>query len=349
MSDFLSMDEAQALLDAPELNNDEAVGADLSDDELQEFSQDDPSELADDDEDAPETASGDEVGDDDGSEDDDTAEGPSGAAEVPEFWDAKAKDMFARLPGDLKAYVSEQTAKADEIIRTRLAEAAETRKVADSEAEAFGGARRQLEQHIELANLHFANRWAQFTEQTWDQLSIDDPVTYRQLKHSFQQDQHAMRQIMETKQASEQAALSQYHKEQHVAMAKLAETDATAKMLNDPIHRDANVQKLAEYLVQKQGVPADRLNLISANEMVIAYKAMRWDESQAKVKNGKTPAPAQKSAQTHTKMRNTSATGQTQASHSVGKQEKRFQQTLSQADALALMNMRSQKTSKPKR
>lgn len=285
MSDTLSTDQAIFLLDAsPAASHpapDDQVantapdgddGADLGDD-LDEIS--DGADAAPEDD-----AEGASEGQPDGEDEGDEPAGP--AIEAPKFWRADLKLKFAELPREVQELIAETQPEADKLAAKQIQAASEAKKAADQRAADLQAKHSEIESTVEQAAHRFVRKWDGIDWAAWLR---QDPQTAAQAQAEFLDDQTAMKSLLFAKQTSEREQEAAYLQEQAQALQARAQHDPIVAELFDAKEGQARRTEVAQYLVQN-GVPADRLKLISADEMSLARKAMLFDRAQEAAAQG---------------------------------------------------------------
>ena len=261
--------------DEDEVIVDDAEEADVDNEELDEA---DPAES--DAEDDPE-----EEDDESGEEESDE---PELVIEAPQFWDADGKEVFAKLEKTLKAApkelrpivadLAEQVNKNEKqrniTLSRKLEETATVRKVAEQAAEKLDGFISETDRALEF---YEGIDWVAEAQQT-------DPATYAQHQAKFQALKDAKAKAITAKQETEQREFQQFAQQRH------AELKERAPQFLDPKTGSELDKRVTSYLVST-GYTPDMLMGASANDLIVAHKAMLWDEAQAKAKTATTPKP----------------------------------------------------------
>lgn len=211
-------------------------------------------------------------------------------AEPPKYWSQDAKAKFAELPPELQAVVLEQEGPREEAAAKAKAEAAQATQAAQAEiakvqqlAEVLG---ERVGQWVET----FKSRWGTQTPD-WSAYAQENGVEAMVLlKTQFEAEQHQLAEAVQTKTIAENQAHEVFVKAEFTKLAEIAPD------LADPVKGAEKRKAVVAYLV-KSGIPADALPKISASEMLLAQKAMLWDQAQAKplaAPKPKIPQPAAK-------------------------------------------------------
>lgn len=333
MSTF-SIDDALAEYESGLNTNEEAeTGAvDTATDTAEEISQDDP-DLEGDTEDAATEPS--EDGDED--EGDEAANEPS--LEAPELWNAGKKELFAKLPTELKQYVRELSDNAQTFVEKKQLDADNKARVSENEAKTFIEVRSVMEQRLnETAQLHI-NKWANVP---WEQLQHTDPERFTAYLGQYQQERAGLEQLNAARVQADNIALAEFHKEEAVALSKFAETDLVAKQLTDPATAPKLISELAQYLIEN-GVPKENLGKIPAKQMIMAQKAKLYDEAFASKKAVTQQAQPKSTQAQGVKMRAPTTSAQTAPVTALAKREAQLSKSGKLEDALDLMMARQAK------
>lgn len=253
----LSVDDAVALL------AEEAVEETPQTPEIETDETDAPSEASD------ETDSDDE-GEADDSDGQDDPELP--VIEPPKSWDAEAKERFARLPREDQEYLVEREAERDRGVSVQQQRAAEARQKAEQEAAQIAAAKPLIVQAVERANQQFQTRWQGMDATAWAQLAQDDPTRFVQAKAAYDADVQALQQV---EAARHQAEAVEW---QSFAQTQTARLPEIAPQLVDP-----KVQAEVFGYIQKAApnLTPDDLKWVSAEQMLIAWKAHQYDQAKA--------------------------------------------------------------------
>lgn len=267
--------DEQPEIDGDEVIVDDAEEAVVDEEELEEA---DPAES--DAEDDPEEE------DDEGGEEE--SDEPELVIEAPQFWDADGKEVFAKLEETLKAApkelrpivagLAEQVNKNEKqrniTLSRKLEETATARKVAEVAAEKLDGFISETDKALEY---YEGIDWVAEAQQT-------DPALYAQHQAKFQALKDAKAKAETAKTEAEQREFQQFAQTRH------AELKERAPQFLDPKTGPALDKRVTEYL-SRTGYTPDMLMGASANDLIVAEKAMLWDEAQAKAKKATKPKP----------------------------------------------------------
>lgn len=242
--------------------------------------------------------------------------------EPPKYWSKDAKEAFAKLPADLQAVVLQQEGPREEAAAKAKAEAAELSQKAQAE---MG----KVQQFAELLGDNLS-KWVQTFQSRWG-TQTPDWVAYAQ-EHGVETMTLAKAQF-----EAEQSQLAEAAQAQQVAQAQARDAYVNAELAK--LRKDApelatpeKGNQIAQYLA-KAGYPAEALANISAADMMLAHKAMLWDEAQAKAKAAPKPKPAAPAA----KAAPVRPAAAAPASSPARTAANRFAQTRSIDDAVALL------------
>lgn len=277
--------------------------------------------------DAPETASED---DDlsDGSEDDDaedqTEDDPeTPAIEPPKSWDAEHKEKFAALPRDVQEYLLARETERDKGVSVQQQRAAEARQAAEREAQAVAALKPQIETLMGQAQKVFQQSWQGMDATAWAQLAQTDPNRYVALKAQHDADVQALQQLDAARQQAEAVEYSSFAQAQTARLAEVA-----PHIASDPKAQAEVFDYIGKAI---PNITPDTARWISAEEFVIAQKAMLYDRAQAPQ-----PKPQGKKVITAKPSPAPAPLKQRQSAQVVD----RFRKTGSIDDAVALLNQR---------
>lgn len=217
---------------------------------------------------------GDDVEELEGSVDEETEEVEAEPVDAPQWWDAEDKAVFATLTPEQQAAVAKNEAKREAITAKSKQEAAEQRKAAEAKVGELTGLAERLAQALPKAEQAFQSRWEGATVEVWQELAASDPLEYIKLRAEYDAE---MGQLQAARAAEAEA--SKVAQENHYATqaAKLRE-------INPVLATDAkSLAAVGDYIV-KAGIAPDALMHASADELNMAWKAMKYDEAQAKAK-----------------------------------------------------------------
>jgi hypothetical protein len=175
-----------------------------------------------------------------------------------------------------------------------MQQAADQRKAAEQAAQTFTEKARAIDgllTQAEAAALADGwGEWMQVPDAQWINLLRQDPDTYRPIKEQVDLRKSHMQQLITAKRdadnAREAETFNAYLAEQRVDLARIAP---------DLSSDGAKRAEIGKYLMD-QGYQPERMKGISAQDLVLARKAMLWDQAQAAKKSVKPqpkPAPAQ--------------------------------------------------------
>ena len=267
MSEGFSVDDAVAhLTSGPELEAEFLDGAVEATEEEHEISQDDPEPEVDVEE-AAEGPSGDDVENDEESEE---ADEPIPA---PEFWEAEHKAEFAKLDRQAQQLISKVAHKGTQAVAKAMNEAALTRKSAEAEAKALADHRAKLDPLLARAEESFKSKYAGYETINWPQALRDNPQQAMIAKAEYEAHLSDLQQLQFAKAEADRSAFQTHQRDQYKALLEVAKSDPTSRVLIDPKEGAGRVGEVVQYLA-KQGIPQDNIQLITATEMTLAHKAM---------------------------------------------------------------------------
>lgn len=215
---------------------------------------------------------------------DQSAEDPeTPAIEAPRSWGADDKAVFATLSPEAQAIVLAREEDRDRATSKAVTEAGQARTQAQQEAAAISNLRVQMDAFLPQALQTFASRWEGID---WAAEAQRDPVAAFQAKAQFESEQAQINQL----QAAQQQAQAVEH-QNHVRTVA-AELQTIAPDLSDPKEGPARVSALSKFLTSDLGYTPDTLKWATANDLSVAYDAMRYRQLQAKAKQALTRTPS---------------------------------------------------------
>jgi hypothetical protein len=249
--------------------------------------------------------------------------------DAPAWWKADAKAKFAELPSELQAVVLEQETVRERVVSEAKAQAAETVKAAQKEMEGVQALADHLNDFLPQAIETFKSRWGEAPD--WAEVvRVSGAEEAFILKAQWEQEQA---QIVQLKQATAQAEVQARHVFLQNEFKTLAEI---APDLTDPTTGAEKRTAITLYL-DTNGIDREAINNISAREMLIAHKAMLWDQAQATSKQLATKPQAKPPQPAKTPVRPGAAVAPSSPQRTAQSHRKRFAQTRSVEDAIALL------------
>ena len=267
-----------------------------------------------------------ENGAEDGEQDGGEPEEPVVALDPPKYWAKEAKEAFAALTPDLQAAVLAQEGPREAAAAKAKADAAEVRKAADAELSSVKALVGELANFLPAAVERFALQWG---EPDW----VDFASKYGA-------DRMAVARAQYERDANDLKRLSA-ERLRAAQMVQDAEIKAEAEKLQDvepALYGDAGKvlrDQVLSFLEKDGGIDKDALKLVSAQELSLAYDAMRWRQAQAKLKAAKPSAP-KPTARPTSAARPAAGTGNHQVD-AVKSARGRFDQNRSVENATALL------------
>lgn len=253
---------------------------------------------------------------------------PVVAAEPPKYWSQDAKAKFAELPPELQAVVLQQEGPREEAAAKAKAEAAAKSQAAEQEVAKVNQLAEHLAGFLPQAIEAFQNRWGSDPDwKAYADLHGAEAMILAKVEHD---DQLAL--LQKTAQATEAA---QYQAREATIKAEFAALADLAPDLVDPEKGQERRAEITKYLMA-DGFAPEIVKDISAKEMVIARKAMLWDQAQAALKARPTPKPAPAPA-VRSPVRPAAGQSQSPTQRSAAQVAHRFSQTKSVDDAVALL------------
>ena len=191
------------------------------------------------------------------------------AVEAPQWYDAEAKEVFAKLSPEMQAVVRAQEDKREAVTAKEKAAAIETRKQASEASEAMRGLIDKLQSSIpdEVAAFHARHN---YDPQDLERYRLEDPAGYLALQAQIHAERTDLERKIAAKAEAERVAGETFAFEQGQRLREIAPELATPE----------SIKALGDYL-GKIG-KAEAMKYADADELVIANKARLYDELQAK-------------------------------------------------------------------
>jgi len=251
--------------------------------------------------------------------------------DAPLYWKPEAKEAFAKLPAAVQAEILAQEGPREEAAAKAKAHAAAEVEKAQKELAGVQTLAQQLAEFLPQAVKTFQQRWG---EPDWAQVAQEHGAEQAfVLKAQYDAEQKQLSQVAQAEQTARLEAHKAFVQTEWRQLAQIAPELAPDPA--DPTKGADKRQAVTKYL-QGAGIPEEAIAQISAREMMLARKAMLYDEAQALAKAPKTPKPvtaiAQKAA-----VRPAAAQAQPSAQRTAQAVANRFAQTRSVDDAVALL------------
>lgn len=256
------------------------------------------------------------------------------AIEPPLFWTAEEKEAFKELPRHLQQKLVEKEDVSSKAVAKAMKQAADQRKAAEQAVQTFTDKAKAIDgllTQAEAAALADGwGEWMQVQDAQWINLLRQDPDTYRPIKEQVDLRKSHLQQLITAKQDADNARQAETFNA-HLAQQREELARIAPALASDGAKRAA----IGQYLMD-QGYAPERLKGIGAQDLVLAEKAMRWDQAQkakASVKPQPKPAPAS------SKPVKPAASNPTPPKQRAAQElENRFAQTRSADDLVALLN-----------
>lgn len=249
---------------------------------------------------------------------------------APTWWKADAKAKFAELPPELQAVVLEQETVRERVVAEVKANAAETVKAAQKELAGVQTLAEQLNDFLPQAIETFKSRWGEAPD--WAEVvRLNGAEEAFILKAQWEQEQAQIVQLRQATAQAETQARQVFLQNEFKTLSEIAP---------DLVDGEAGAEKrtAVTLYLDSNGIDREAINNISAREMVIAHKAMLWDQAQAKSKTlGTKPQTATPPKAVKTPARPGAAAVQATPQRAAQTQRNRYAQTRSVDDAIALL------------
>lgn len=201
--------------------------------------------------------------------------------EPPLYWKPEAKEAFAKLDPALQAEILAQEGPREEAASKAKAEAKAQVEAAQKEVESIQKLAAHLNDFLPQALQTFQSRWGQ-GEPDWAAVAEEHGTDKAfQLKTQYDRETAQLKQLQETAQKTAQEAHTAFVQSEWKVLAEIA--PELAPDVSDVAKGHDKREGVTKYLVN-QGVPVEAIKNISAREMLIAHKAMLWDQAQTALK-----------------------------------------------------------------
>ena len=253
--------------------------------------------------------------------------------EAPLYWSKEAKAKFAELPPELQAVVLSQEGPREEVTAKVKAEAKAQIEAAQKEVESIQKLAVSLNAFLPQAVQTFQSRWGE-AEPDWDRVAEEQgtDVAFR-LKTQHDKEKAYLAQLNESNRQAQEEAHKAFVQSEWKVLAELSPD--LAPDVADAQKGYEKRESVTKYLVG-QGIPVEAVRQISAREMVLAHKAMLWDQAQAQLK-AKPATPKPTSPPPKAAVRPAAAPVQTKTQQLATTASNRFAQTRSVEDAIAFL------------
>lgn len=199
----------------------------------------------------------------------------------PQSWSKEDREAWAELTPKARDVVLRREKDRDTAVAKAMQQASEVTKGLQALSD-------QTQQIAHLATSEFERKWGKGEEGNIDwvklaQLTRDDPYNYdyASTRAEFERERQELKQAQRA--AAQQAELA----DRTYLAEQAKELERIAPELVDPKEGQARRQKVSSYLVDA-GFAPEVLRNISAVELKIAWKALRFDEMEAKAKQAAT-------------------------------------------------------------
>lgn len=270
-SNFLTIDQAVANLDAAEIEREKEAPAEA---EAAPEGPNTEAEPAAEDASEPEAVTdGEDAETEDGAEEAEEAELPP--IEPPRFWDAEGKKAFSKLPRETQELLARNEDLSVRANAKSLQEAAERRNAADQEASKIAALRAELDKSIETAKTRFRSKWDNVDwNAVVDQYGADQALKF---KNEFEADQAAIATAQRNAAVAEQVELQNFTARE---MAKLPEL---APDLADPKTGPKRLEIIGKTLAAA-GYTPKQIQWMDAFSVSVLNDALKWREANADAK-----------------------------------------------------------------
>jgi hypothetical protein len=220
-----------------------------------------------------------------GDPDEEVEDGEEDRADAPHFWSAEDKAAFAELPPHLQARVAAYEKNRDDATARVIQEAAEARNRAAAEAEQAAALNAQLSETLPQVQAAFARAWGN-VEPNWLQMAqTHGPQEAVRMRERFAQD------LAQVQQLQAMNAQSEARRHEAYVEGEARKLKALEPELADPARGEERRGALARFLLES-GFPAEQIRHAGAQELSIAYDALRWRQARAGMAGSQRPAAA---------------------------------------------------------
>lgn len=217
-------------------------------------------------------------------------------AEAPEFWSKERKALYAKITDpDVRKAIHEQESEARTAVSKKMEEAAQEKKSAAEKLQQYESERDQLAQWWQDTGPKLASAFrSKWDGVNWADLAENNPAEYVKQQEAYKRDAALIQQAAQQNERA-QAEANDRAKKAHQE-ARRTEHEKLAKDLPEYFGKPDVAQKtydeLSDYLVNKQGVPADRIqNIFESFVVRIALNSMLYDKAQAARASATTQQP----------------------------------------------------------
>lgn len=268
----------------------------------------------------------------DGEEEVEAVEPEAPEVEAPAWWKAEHKAKFKELPPELQAVVREQEQTRERLVSEAKERAATAEKQRDEDLKGVRTLAEQLNAFWPEAVQTFQSRWGE-KEPDWSEVAekygADEAF---KLKTRFETEQKQLVTLADANRRAQAEAHKAFVEAEWKVLAERA--PELAPDVSDPTKGTEQRQAVIKYL-EKESIPKGALANISATEMLIAHKAMLWDQAQARLSAAPKSKPATPAPKTP--VRPAAAQAQPSSQRSASTAANRFAQTRSAEDAVAYL------------
>lgn len=191
--------------------------------------------------------------------------------EPPSRWDAKGKELFAKLPAEAKDYILGREKLQQAEITKAQQKSAETVKAFETRITHLNDlATRIGEQYVEPAQSRMQEWQDWFASPDAQELARTNPGAFLEQQTIYNAERQELAKAMSAKAAAERQAFKEFAEEQARLIPELIPEFA------DEVEGPKRKTELATYL-RDQGFEPERISGISAKEAQIAWKARKFD------------------------------------------------------------------------
>jgi len=189
----------------------------------------------------------------------------------PARWDAKGKELFAKLPVEAKDYILGREKLQQAAITHAQQKSAEVTKTFETRIQHLESVAGNIGEHYVDPGLARMKEWdAWFASEDADALAVENPAEFLQQQNRYRREQRDLQKHIAAKTQAETEAFNAYAQEQARLIPELIPE------LADEVEGPKRKSELFTYL-RSEGFDPERIRGISAKEAQIGWKAKQFD------------------------------------------------------------------------
>jgi len=191
--------------------------------------------------------------------------------EPPARWDAKGKELFAKLPAEAKDYILGREKLQQAAITQAQQKSAEVTKTFETRIQHLEAVATTIGENYVDPGLVRMKAWDDwFASPEADELAQQNPAEYLQQQNRFRREKRSLDEAIQAKSKAETQAFRAYADEQARLIPELIPE------LADEVEGPKRKSELFSYL-RSEGFDPERIRGISAKEAQIGWKAKQFD------------------------------------------------------------------------